>query len=589
MNVGKSGSQQGPILNVTETNGTVTESIQQQQLQSNMEYLTPLWQLNSTLDLKVYVDDKPAASADLFSEVTPVIDDKGITIGGDYDRVVYFDYPIDGDDFVQSNKSLYAHLVLTEAGVEWNIGDDAKKGYVTTRPLTTYVGPPKKVIKKHLLGNNAEDKDIITETEQDRETTEEEDEETIELGQPVPYYHPNVTIGLVQILQSMKLDENALAWFKHFGKLSEDDTPKVDAEGNALNETFIRPTLYYPGVYLNRFWQLHSQHLRVNSTTTSIPLSLEIHTMGPYKFQLYNGMEEAKKQQGASMAEMDKMKEILLDSNPYLLGITVLVSIFHSLFEFLAFKNDISHWNKKKDTIGVSVRSIIANVVMQTIIFLYLLDNTEQTSYMILFSQISGIAVEAWKVTKIVDIKIENGRLVFKDKHELSEVEQKTKEYDEEIFKYMYIGSVPLILAYAWYALVYLTHKSWYSFIISTLVGSVYAYGFLMLVPSIYINYKLKSVAHMPRRAMVYKFLNTFIDDLFAFVIKMPLLHRLATLRDDVIFFIYLYQTWLYKVDYSRVNEFGQGGEEEDEVNGPDGKKTVVSKVDEKGETKKVK
>ena len=72
-----------------------------------------------------------------------------------------------------------------------------------------------------------------------------------------------------------------------------------------------------------------------------------------------------------------------------------------------------------------------------------------------------------------------------------------------------------------------------------------------------------QSVAHMPGRAMTYKFLNTFIDDLFAFTIKMPTLHRLATLRDDVIFFVYIYQTWTYKVDHSRVNEFGQGGDDD--------------------------
>lgn len=68
----------------------------------------------------------------------------------------------------------------------------------------------------------------------------------------------------------------------------------------------------------------------------------------------------------------------------------------------------------------------------------------------------------------------------------------------------------------------------------------------------------------MPAKAMTYKFLNTFIDDLFAFTIKMPTLHRLATLRDDVIFFVYLYQSWAYKVDYTRVNEFGQGGGEDE-------------------------
>ena len=45
----------------------------------------------------------------------------------------------------------------------------------------------------------------------------------------------------------------------------------------------------------------------------------------------------------------------------------------------------------------------------------------------------------------------------------------------------------------------------------------------------------------------------------------MPTLHRLATLRDDVIYFIALYQSWIYRVDHRRVNEFGQGGEDVDE------------------------
>lgn len=40
----------------------------------------------------------------------------------------------------------------------------------------------------------------------------------------------------------------------------------------------------------------------------------------------------------------------------------------------------------------------------------------------------------------------------------------------------------------------------------------------------------------------------------------MPTLHRLACFRDDVIFVIYLYQMYAYKVDKTRVNEFGQGG-----------------------------
>ncbi len=39
---------------------------------------------------------------------------------------------------------------------------------------------------------------------------------------------------------------------------------------------------------------------------------------------------------------MDELKEMVLDSNPYLFGLTMIVSVLHSLFEFLALKNGIN-------------------------------------------------------------------------------------------------------------------------------------------------------------------------------------------------------------------------------------------------------
>ena len=62
----------------------------------------------------------------------------------------------------------------------------------------------------------------------------------------------------------------------------------------------------------------------------------------------------------------------------------------------------------------------------------------------------------------------------------------------------------------------------------------------------------------MPWKTLMYKALNTFIDDLFAFIIKMPTMHRLACLRDDLVFIIYLYQRWRYGIDRKRANEYGQ-------------------------------
>lgn len=107
----------------------------------------------------------------------------------------------------------------------------------------------------------------------------------------------------------------------------------------------------------------------------------------------------------------------------------------------------------------------------------------------------------------------------------------------------------------------YVEHKGWYSWILSMLYGFLLTFGFIMMTPQLFINYKMKSVAHLPWRMMTYKALNTFIDDLFAFVIKMPTLYRLGCFRDDIVFFIALYQRWIYPIDPKRVNEFGTTGE----------------------------
>lgn len=39
-------------------------------------------------------------------------------------------------------------------------------------------------------------------------------------------------------------------------------------------------------------------------------------------------------------------------------------------------------------------------------------------------------------------------------------------------------------------------------------------------------------------------------------------MHRLATLRDDIVFFIFLYQRWIYPIDKTRPNEYGVAYEE---------------------------
>ncbi|KAI9837433.1 MAG: hypothetical protein M1838_004797 [Thelocarpon superellum] len=544
------------------------------------QFVAPIWQVDTPMDISIYVSPSlvipPLAS---MPSESLVLEEKSFRLGDGKDHRevdAEFEVPIE----VQNNGTLWAHFFVAVSG---NVldpsseGYDRSKAYTFSRPLNQYLVKKKVAKTKKLLGAA-------------EETEEAEVEETPTSGRIISsYYHPNFTASFIPDSGTMKYPtvHPAVRQFLHL-------------ESSGARDGTGQNGWYYPVVFVNTFWQLRDHMTELNSTVKRLPMHISLNNLANWKFSIIASIDEGVKQNqrqvaaGGSMpaggdgSEFEMFKSILLDTNIYLLGTTVVVSILHMVFEMLAFKSDISHWRNKKDNVGVSVRTILANVFMQLIIFLYLLDNSDGTSYMILFGQGFGILLEAWKITKTVDVRVRPTpagsllpyHIAFEDKHKLSETEEKTKEYDEIAFRYLYMVAVPLLAAYAVYSVLYETHKGWYSFIITTLVGSVYAYGFLMMVPSLYINYRLKSVAHMPAKAMTYKFLNTFIDDLFAFTIKMPTLHRLATLRDDVIFFIYLYQGWKYKVDYTRVNEFGQGGDDEGEAGATGTKEGADGKQD---------
>lgn len=541
--------------------------------------IAPIWPTDSSLDVSIYVS--PSVVMPVLSKVdaaTLVLKEDDLRLG-DWKDTRQIDTTFKVPREVQNNGTLWAHFYIGLHGHALDplaSGYDVSKAYHFLRPLNNIM-PKKKVKKtKNLLAGSDETETVV-------ETP------TARFGS---YYHPNFTMAFIPDSGTQSYASMHPAVRQH-----------VQLESTGARDESGQNGWYYPILFVNTFWQLRDHMTELNSTVTELPLHITLTNMNNWKMAIFASIDEGMKQNqrqaasggpmpaGGDGSEFEEFKRVLLDTNIYLLSTTAIVSVLHMIFEALAFKSDISHWRNKKDNVGISVRTILANVFMQTVIFLYLMDNSEGTSWMILLGQGMGILLEAWKITKTVDVRVrpaEQGSLLpykitFEDKHKLSETEEKTKEYDEIAFQYLYLIAIPLLGAYAVYSLVYDTHKSWYSFVITTLVGSVYAYGFLMMVPSLYINYRLKvcalgqelpqreskyllglqSVAHMPGRTMMYKTLNTFIDDLFAFTIKMPTLHRLATLRDDFIFFIYLYQSYAYKVDYSRVNEFGQGGEDE--------------------------
>lgn len=512
------------------------------------EYIMPLWPSNVSLDINMYISPSLAMPALRQMPADSLIIQEKAFRFGDFKDKRDFNTVIDLPKPVQDNGTLWAHLYVAQSGAVLDPtapGYDFSKAYRISAPLTQYLAKKKVAKRRNLLSAAEDEADLVDEP----------------LEQPgtiiTSHYHPNFTFSFIPDSGIMQ-----------YTQLHPATRQYVQLEPSGARDESGKRAWYYPVMYPNTFWQLRSEMTELNSTVTRVPLNIHLKNEANWKFSIMASMDEGMKATarnaalgqstpgGGDGSELEMIKEVILGSNIYLLATTGVVSILHMFFEMLAFKNDVSHWRNKKDNVGTSVRTILANVFMQSVIFLYLMDNNENTSWMILFGQGMGIAIEAWKITKMVNVRVRPSppgsflpyTVVFEDKHKLSDVELKTQEYDQIAFKYLYVIAVPLLIAYAIYSLLYDSHKSWYSFIITTLVGSVYAYGFLMMVPSLYINYRLKSVAHMPAKAMTYKFLNTFIDDLFAFTIKMPTLHRLATLRDDVIFFVYIYQAYKYKV-----------------------------------------
>ncbi|KAJ1461646.1 cleft lip and palate transmembrane protein 1-domain-containing protein [Pelagophyceae sp. CCMP2097] len=453
-------------------------------------------------------------------------------------RAVSFDFdsqsPVVGGAW--RNETVFAHVFIALANETFDIRDyDASRVVEAHCELTSHRKPKKVANKKSLLGEAAKEDEPAA----DGNAT---------LEDAVVFWKPTLRIRLVAMHTEFQRAgiPAAIATILRF-----------DADGD-----------YYPVVYIDEFWLTTKQLYAVNSTLTSTALSASYGTIGFVKWQLQHSLSEQWRSQAKlglqSEGESDIIREMLAETQPWLLALTAIISVLHMVFEGLAFRNNVKFWRNKKTLEGLSARTIGLNCFFQTVILLYLMDN--DTSWMIMFSSGMGLLTEFFKLTKAVRIRRDpvTGRITGVHAEE-SYAASPTKRYDDEATTHLLYVVVPLLVGYAAFSLVTGTHKGWYSWAVGSLVGFIYVFGFVMMTPQLYINYRLKSVAHLPWRAMVYKSLNTFIDDLFAFIIKMPTLHRLSCLRDDVIFIATLYQRYIYAVDFTRVNEFGQGGDDEDE------------------------
>ncbi len=97
--------------------------------------------------------------------------------------------------------------------------------------------------------------------------------------------------------------------------------------------------------------------------------------------------------------DQNAMKCAVVETNSYLLAVTISVSIIHAVFEILAFKNDIQFWRTRKSLKGLSVRTVFFNIFQSFIVLLYIFDI--ESNAMVRISVCVGILIELWKVPKV--------------------------------------------------------------------------------------------------------------------------------------------------------------------------------------------
>lgn len=163
-----------------------------------------------------------------------------------------------------------------------------------------------------------------------------------------------------------------------------------------------RKYFYKPPIHVDEIGLTSDKYIPLNRTVLILPLKLSYAPMSLERWLLMSTMEQSlsdQKQIGFTDKDIDDVRRLISDTSVYLLGITILASLLHLFFEFLAFQSDIQFWNDNKSLAGLSTRAVITDLFSQIIIFLFLVDS--ETSILVTIPSFIGILIQVWKVRTI--------------------------------------------------------------------------------------------------------------------------------------------------------------------------------------------
>jgi hypothetical protein len=286
---------------------------------------------------------------------------------------------------------------------------------------------------------------------------------------------------------------------------------------------------YRPSLAANPVRPTRDRMLPLNATVTWLPLrvTLAAATAGTWNLmRVMDGSISTQHSMGATARDTDDVIRLLNDTPAWMLVLIFGVTFVHLLFDVLALQSDVAFWAGAKSLAGISVRSLSIQAGSQAVITAFLV--REGSSLLVTVPQGAFTALSAWKVVRASGWSLGAKWgcvpvLRFNAALAASGSGGAAGRYDREAVNTMVALLAPLCVGAALRSLIYDRHAGWLDWALGTAVAAVYSLGFALMTPQLWLNYRLKSVAHLPWNVLGYRFFNTIIDDVFAAIIKMPL------------------------------------------------------------------
>jgi len=325
---------------------------------------------------------------------------------------------------------------------------------------------------------------------------------------------------------------------------------------------------FFPNNFLTEFWNLNTDLKLLmtdnrynNDNTATMKIKLSFNFLSNFYFKFMKAIEMNSEMMESTFhipSSKDMFVELLKYNSLGYLSLLFTVNILHTIFSYMGFASDVSYYKNLKELDGVYTKYILFTIFRLLITFLYVC--LEDAHFLVKIELFVALVIELWKLRKIFSVSFSFTRFPFVFlNYKIKFLEEKSQSLESEsinlMTRYLFAPISILYLSYRIYYYKQTINSSYLKFAIQYLFFLFNLFGFVLMTPQIYINYKLKSVEHLPVKALTYKFLNTIIDDLYAFAVKNTTLYRISCFKDDLIFVIFIIQMVLYRKNKRKVAE----------------------------------